>query len=371
MEYISNWFRRRLSDRQLMILVVVIISIAAAIYFAGDKLAPVFAAIIIAYLLQGAINRLGRFNVPGNAGFWIVFSSFMLALLLLIFGLLPLLIREVSSLVQQIPSMMSTARHLLSQLPDKYPELVNEQQINDLVASVGSTLVGMSQNIVSYSVNSVVTLVTFLVYFILVPFMVFFLVRDKDRVVRWGSGFLPSERHLTNQVWAEVNGQIDNYIQGKVWEILIVGGVSYIVFKAFGLQYSALLAAITGLSVLVPYIGAAVVTIPIAFVAFFQWGWTPHFWSLVVAYLVIQALDGNLLVPLLFGEAVKLHPVAIIVSVLFFGGMWGFWGVFFAIPLATVVNAVLRAMPGSDETAGDKGQTGDHPDNQETSEELV
>ena len=367
MEYISNWFRRRLSDRQLVILTVVIISIAAAIYFAGDKLAPVFAAIIIAYLLQGAINRLGRFNIPSNAGFWIVFSSFTLALLVLMFGLLPLLIREVGSLVQQAPSMMSTARRLLGQLPVNYPELVNEQQINDLIASVGGSLVGMSQNIVSYSVNSLVALITFLVYFILVPFMVFFLVRDKERVVHWASGFLPRERHLTNQVWAEVNGQIDNYIQGKVWEILIVGGVSYIVFKAFGLQYSALLAAITGLSVLVPYIGAAVVTIPIAFVAFFQWGWTPHFWSLVVAYLVIQLLDGNLLVPILFGEAVKLHPVAIIVAVLFFGGMWGFWGVFFAIPLATVVNAVLRAMPGPDQTTGNDGE----PDEQGTSEETI
>ena len=64
-----------------------------------------------------------------------------------------------------------------------------------------------------------------------------------------------------------------------------------------------------------------------------------------MAYLVIQALDGNLLVPLLFGEVVSLHPVAIIVAILVFGGLWGFWGVFFAIPLATLVNAILRAWP--------------------------
>jgi putative permease len=66
-----------------------------------------------------------------------------------------------------------------------------------------------------------------------------------------------------------------------------------------------------------------------------------------VAYLVIQALDGNVLVPLLFGEVVNLHPIAIIVAILVFGGLWGFWGVFFAIPLATLVNAVLRAWPSS------------------------
>ena len=66
---------------------------------------------------------------------------------------------------------------------------------------------------------------------------------------------------------------------------------------------------------------------------------------MIIAYAVIQALDGNLLVPLLFSEVVNLHPVAIILAILFFGGLWGFWGIFFAIPLATFVKAVLNAWP--------------------------
>jgi putative permease len=68
---------------------------------------------------------------------------------------------------------------------------------------------------------------------------------------------------------------------------------------------------------------------------------------------VLQALDGYLLVPLLFSEVVNLHPVAIIIAILVFGGLWGFWGVFFAIPLATLVNAVLHAWPGKDKDADD------------------
>jgi len=106
-----------------------------------------------------------------------------------------------------------------------------------------------------------------------------------------------------------------------------------------------LLATLVGLSVVIPYIGAAAVTVPIAAIAFFQWGWSADFWYILVAYGVIQALDGNVLVPLLFSEVVNLHPVAIIIAVLVFGGVWGFWGVFFAIPLATLVQAVLRAWP--------------------------
>ena len=83
----------------------------------------------------------------------------------------------------------------------------------------------------------------------------------------------------------------------------------------------------------------------IAAVAFFQWGLTAEFYWVVAVYTVIQILDGNVLVPLLFSEAVNLHPVAIIIAVLFFGGIWGFWGVFFAIPLATFIKAVIYAWP--------------------------
>ena len=81
--------------------------------------------------------------------------------------------------------------------------------------------------------------------------------------------------------------------------------------------------------------------------ALFQWGVAPEFYYAVIAYGVIQALDGNVLAPLLFSEVVNLHPVAIIVAILFFGGIWGFWGVFFAIPLATLINAIVEAWPGS------------------------
>lgn len=111
------------------------------------------------------------------------------------------------------------------------------------------------------------------------------------------------------------------------------------------MRYSLLLAVLVGFSVLIPYIGAMLVTIPVFVVALFQWGIGADFWTLIVAYLVVQGLDGNLLVPLLFSEAVNLHPLVIILAVVIFGGMWGFWGVFFAIPLATLVKAVYHAWP--------------------------
>src|SRR5690606_39026749 len=92
-------------------------------------------------------------------------------------------------------------------------------------------------------------------------------------------------------------------------------------------------------------------TVPVALVAYFQFGWGSEFMWVMVVYGIIQGLDGNVLVPLLFSEAVNLHPVAIITAVLVFGGFWGVWGVFFAIPLATLIKAVFSSWPRQEQPA--------------------
>jgi putative permease len=118
-----------------------------------------------------------------------------------------------------------------------------------------------------------------------------------------------------------------------------------VTFTLLGLEFAILLGLFVGLSVLIPYIGAIFMGLPVALVAYFQWGWGHEFAYVVAAYTLIQLIDGNILATLLFSEVVNLHPIAIIVSILVFGGIWGFWGLFFAIPLATLVQAILRAWP--------------------------
>lgn len=92
----------------------------------------------------------------------------------------------------------------------------------------------------------------------------------------------------------------------------------------------------------IPFIGAAVVTIPVVMMSFFQWGWSDSTLYALMAYTIIQALDANVLIPWLFSEVVDLHPIAIVVAILIFGSLWGITGVFFAIPLAALVSSVLN-----------------------------
>jgi putative permease len=345
LEPLKAWFRRTFSDPQVVILGLFLLFGFIVIFGLGSYLTPVFASIIIAYLLEAVVARLEQLGMPRFPAVVLVFLLFLAILIFLLFGLVPMLSRQLTQLVQQLPNYIAQGQALLVRLPEQYPQLVSEQQVQAITDSLGSELGKIGQQAVSWSLASVASVVGLLIFLVLLPVLVFFFLKDKDKLVTWFVAYLPTERHLVSSVWSEVEGQIANYVRGKAGEILIVGAVSYVTFIALGLPYAALLATLVGFSVLIPYIGATVVTLPIALVAFFHWGWGWDFGQVMIAYGIIQALDGNVLVPLMFSEAVNLHPVAIIVAILVFGGLWGFWGVFFAIPLATLVQAVLRAWP--------------------------
>ncbi len=345
MDRIRQWFKRYLSDPQVVSLAAVLLFGFVVVLTLGQMIAPLLAALVVAYLLDGLITALHARGVPRNLAVTIVFILFLIVLIFILLVIFPRLSRQFSQLVQQLPRIIGIGQDLLMQLPQKYPALVSESQIQDLIDTVKADVLSFGQRAVSMSLASVVGLITIMVYLFLVPVLVFFLLKDKHRIIDWFMTFLPRDRALTNRVWHDVNAQIGNYVRGKIWEILMVGGVSYATFVFMHLDYPVLLATLVGLSVVIPYIGAAVVTLPILAIAYFQWGWSADFGYILLAYGIIQALDGNLLVPLLFSEVVNLHPIAIIVAVLVFGGLWGFWGVFFAIPLATLVQAVLKAWP--------------------------
>lgn len=345
MESIRAWFERHLADPQVMGLAVVLLVGFFAIFLTGEMLAPVIASIIIAYLLEGMVTVFERNGLPRLVAVLVVFLGFAAFMAFVFFALLPLLSRQATQLFQLLPDMLTSGQEALMRLPQRYPELFSEAQIKDLINSIRVEALSYGQHVVSLSVSSVVSVITVAVYLILMPLLVFFFLKDKSRIVNWFVRFLPRDRRLLAQVWAEVDRQIGNYVRGKFIEILILWVVTYLTFAIMGMRFAMLLGVLVGLSVLIPYIGAAAVTVPVAVIAYFQWGVSPEFWSLLVAYGIIQALDGNVLVPLLFSEVVDLHPVAIIVAVLIFGGLWGFWGVFFAIPLATLVQAVLKAWP--------------------------
>lgn len=341
-----NWLHRYFSDEEAVIFALLIGFFFASLFFFGAMLLPFLSAVVFAYLLQGIVTPLKTYlKLPPLMAVIIAFSLFVGILLTLIFWLFPLLWNQLLSLVRELPMMAKATQIWIDQLHEAYPQLITQQQANNLLNEVVNDMRMLGQTLVSFSLSSIPNLIAWLIYLILVPILVFFMLKDKHQLVGFITSLMPKKRTLMTHVWYEIDAQIANYIRGKVLEIIIIAIVSWVSFIFLGLNYAELLALLVGLSVLVPYIGATVATLPVALVAFFQFGFSSEFMWVIGVYGVIQALDGNVLVPLLFSEAVNLHPVSIILAVLFFGGLWGFWGVFFAIPLATMFKAIFYAWP--------------------------
>ncbi len=345
LKIINDWVQRYFSDEEAVVLAVMLALGFTVILTLGGMLAPVLIALVLAFLLQGVVGFLERRKVPHVIAVWSVFAVFMTLLTVFLLVVLPLTGRQLTTLFNELPRMTAELQAQLLLLPERYPTLLTEDQVLGGLEAARGEIGQLGQLALTFSLSSLPMLVNAMIYLVLVPILVFFFLKDRQSLGRWFAGYLPRQRGLMDRVWVEMNQQIANYIRGKFIEIVIVGGVTYVAFVAFGLNYAALLALLVGLSVVVPYIGAVVVTVPVALIGLFQWGWGDQFIWMIVVYGIIQALDGNVLVPLLFSEAVNLHPVAIICAVLLFGGLWGFWGVFFAIPLATLFKAVLYAWP--------------------------
>ncbi|MCH6564538.1 MAG: AI-2E family transporter [Proteobacteria bacterium] len=345
---LKQWYERYFTDPQTVIFAFILVFGFLLIVVMNAHLMPILIGIIIAYLFEGLVVRMGQINLNRTIAASFATAVILTAIVLTLFVLLPLLSRQVSELIRELPTMLGKGQQLLSQLPQQYPDFVSTQQVEEILTFVRTEVTSLGQRVVSLSLASVVGVITFFVYLILLPLMVFFFLKDKELILGWLGGFLPDERRLVREVWADLDIKIASYVRGKFLEILIIWVTSFIAFSWMGLNYAMLISLLVGISVIVPYVGATVVTIPVALIAVSQWGVTSEFGYLIAIYALIQFLDGNLLVPLLFSEVVNLHPIAIIVSVVFFGSLWGIWGVFFAIPLATFIQAVIKAWPSHD-----------------------
>jgi putative permease len=340
-----RWYERHFTDPQVVILAFLLLVGFLLVIYAGRILAPLLASLIIAYLLEGAVLKLMRLHLPRWIAVSIVMIAFVTLVVASLFVLVPLMLQQVTQLVRELPIMVSQGQLLLLQLPERYPQVISEEQVFEIMGAIRAEATQFGQQVVKFSLASAQHVVTVVLYLVVVPLMVFFMLKDRHAIVAWFMGFMPQERRLAGQVWNEVNIKIASYVRGKFIEILLVWAVSFVTFHWFGLQYAVLLSFMVGLSAIIPYIGAALVTLPVGLVAYFQFGWSSEFAWIMIIYGVIQFLDGNVLVPLLFSEVVNLHPVAIIAAVFIFGGIWGVWGVFFAIPLATLIHAVLKSWP--------------------------
>ena len=337
---LNKFIKRFFSNEESVYFAILLIFSFFFILLFGNVLLPVIISIVIAFLLNGFMTTLIKYNMSQKLSLsitLIVFFGFYLSL----FMALPSIGTEINNLLQNLPIIVSSFQQNLIEMNNYF----SEEEIDQIFANLSNQISVLLSSALGQLAGTVSLMFNAILYAIMIPLMVFFFLKDKSILLPIASIILPKENGFMQSVFAEMNDQLFNYVTGKFIEMLLVASASYILFAFLGLPYAVLIAILVGLSVIIPIFGAILVTIPVVLIGLYEWGLSENFYWLLGFYLLIQILDGNVLVPILFSTRNNLHPVVIIIAVLFFGGIWGFWGLFFAIPLATFVKAIINSWP--------------------------
>lgn len=342
-QIMSQWIDEYFGNRQALALLFLNFLILALTLIFAKLFTPIMISLVLAFLMQGPINTLSQY-ISYKKSCLTIFVIFITLTTLVFMTLIPVLWDQLILLVQEAPSILlalKKASHSLFNHLDYY----SPQFFDQILINAQSDITRFSKSFVQMSVTSIPSIIVLLVYSVLIPLIMVFLNLDKDKISEYLVSYFPEEKAQLQIIFHEVLLQLSNYLRGKIYEILIVGVASFLTFKLLSLKYAFLLGTLVGLSVLIPYVGATLVTFPVVFVAYFQFGFDGNFTTIIIAYTIIQVLDGNVVVPILFSEAVSLHPLVIILAVLIFGYLGGIWGIFFAIPLAAILNAYVNHWP--------------------------
>ena len=337
---LNKFIKRFFSNEESVYFAILLIFSFFFIILFGNVLLPVIISIVIAFLLNGFMTTLIKYNMSQKLSLsltLIVFFGFYLSL----FMALPSIGTEINNLLQNLPIIVSSFQQNLIEMNNYF----SEEEIDQIFANLSNQISALLSSALGQLAGTISLMFNAILYAIMIPLMVFFFLKDKSILLPIASIILPKENGFMQSVFAEMNDQLFNYVTGKFIEMLLVATASYILFAFLGLPYAVLIAILVGLSVIIPIFGAILVTIPVVLIGLYEWGLAENFYWLLGFYLLIQILDGNVLVPILFSTRNNLHPVVIIIAVLFFGGIWGFWGLFFAIPLATFVKAIINSWP--------------------------
>ncbi|RZW13487.1 MAG: AI-2E family transporter, partial [Desulfobulbaceae bacterium] len=205
---LHDFYERYFHDDESLILIILLALALLILYLFGNDLAPVFAAIIIAYLMQAPINGLTSFGVPRVASFALVYTLFMGAFLGLLLVVLPQVWNQLSRLVNELPRLVSQWQDSLILLPESYPSLFTEQQVEELVGSARGELAALGQTILSFSIARIPRVVSLIIFVVLVPILVFFVLKDRDKLISWTTNFLPRNRPLMITIWQEMDLQL-------------------------------------------------------------------------------------------------------------------------------------------------------------------
>ena len=360
-EFSMSWFFRWFLDNKaitvflvclliglnLLVLSKISFIFTPIIEFISVIMLPVILAGLLYYLLNPLVDMMEKRKINRLVAITIVF---VLITVLLIWGLavvIPNLQAQIVSFFRNMPSYLKQSKKIIDDLLDSRLSEEFRPQIEQVTENISSQLTTWASNFSARAVNWASHFVSaasqVIVAVIIMPFILFYLLRDGKNLKGYVTQFLPKKlREPVGQVLSDVNSQLANYVRGQITVAIIVAFIFMILFKIIGLRYVVTLAVVAGVLNLVPYLGSFLAMLPALVLGLIAG--PVMLLKVIIVFIVEQTIEGRFVSPLILGSQLSIHPITILFVLLTSGSMFGIWGVLLGIPVYASAKVVITAI---------------------------
>lgn len=325
---------------------LLIVAFGALLYLLAPILTPFVAAGILAYICNPLVQRLCALKVPRTWAVVLVMLSLLLVAGGMLLIMLPLLEKEISLFVARLPDLIDSARVRFLPLLQQWFGANLEWDaaaLKKLLMAHWQSAGSVAEKILPWLTNSSSAIIGVLINLLLIPVAMFYLLRDWQGLLARLDHLVPRHWHATvTEIVTEVDSILAEFLRGQILVMLLMSVYYSLVLWLVGLEFALPIGIVAGMLVFVPYLGM-VIGLTLATLAaamqFSEFGNVLWVWAVFGAG---QLLEGMLVTPMLVGERIGLHPLAVIFALMAFGQLFGFFGILLALPLSAILLVGLR-----------------------------
>jgi len=315
--------------------------------FLSVVMLPVILSGLLFYLLNPLVDLMEKYKINRVLAISIIF---VIIAILLIIGLavaIPNLQRQVVIFARNVPNYLEDADRVIDDLVTKRLPDDFRPQLEHVLAQFSTQATAWASNISSKAVNWVSALISgtsqVIVALIIMPFMLFYLLRDGKGLRDYITQFLPTKlKEPVGKVLTDVNQQLSNYVRGQVTVAIIVAVMFIIFFKIIGLRYAVTLGITAGVLNLIPYLGSFLAMLPALVLGLIAG--PVMLLKVIIVFIIEQTIEGRFVSPLILGSQLSIHPITILFVLLTSGSMFGVWGVLLGIPVYASAKVAISAI---------------------------
>ena len=340
-----------LADPRLWGWLAIALAAGGLLYALSPILAPFLAGAILAYVLNPLVGRLTGRYLPRIMAVVLVLLFALALVVALALVIVPLFIKELRMLAERLPGFINWLNQSAAPWLAEHLGIAVQFDLDTLKQMAGGAFEAQ-QGLLSKLLGSAhiggLVLLGILVNLLLIPVVLFFLLRDWNDIVARADAFIPRHLHArARAIFGEIDAVLAEFLRGQLLVMLVMSVYYVAALWLTRLEFALPIGLITGLLVFVPFVGSATGFVLATIAAFLQFGNLADVGWVWLAIGIGQALEGMAVTPLLVGERIGLHPVAVIFALLAFGQIFGFFGVLLALPASAALLVALRHLKGA------------------------